>query len=208
MYSIRSNLLLGFHGCDKSVRDTILNNPKETLLPSKNSYDWLANGIYFWENNPKRALEYATYLHQNPLKNRKKIQQPAVLGAILTLGHCLDLLDSEQLEILKSGYQTLKEISDVSFLNELKNKPIGTESELLIRNLDCAVIEIVCDVQVKQKRRIRQYDSVRGVFMEGKELYPNAGFREKNHIQICVRNPNCVKGYFLPRLSNDEYIVP
>jgi len=28
---------------------------------------------------------------------------------------------------------------------------------------------------------------------------PGAGFKEKNHIQICVRNRNCIKGYFLPR---------
>ncbi|TSA32147.1 MAG: hypothetical protein D4R64_16610 [Porphyromonadaceae bacterium] len=48
--------------------------------------------------------------------------------------------------------------------------------------------------------------SVRGVFFEGKELYPNSGFREKNHIQICVRNPNCIKGYFLPRNVNNKFL--
>jgi hypothetical protein len=25
---------------------------------------------------------------------------------------------------------------------------------------------------------------------EGEELYPSAGFKEKNHVQICIRNPN------------------
>jgi hypothetical protein len=43
-------------------------------------------------------------------------------------------------------------------------------------------------------------------FYEGDELYPNAGFREKDHIQICVRNPNCIKGFFLPR--NLDYSYP
>ena len=43
------------------------------------------------------------------------------------------------------------------------------------------------------------FDSIRGVFFEGDELYPGAGFKEKDHIQICIRNPNCIKGYFLPR---------
>ena len=42
------------------------------------------------------------------------------------------------------------------------------------------------------------FDSVRGMFQEGSEPYPDAGFREKNHIQICVRNLECIKGYFLP----------
>jgi len=42
------------------------------------------------------------------------------------------------------------------------------------------------------------YDSVRGVFVEGNELYPTAGFRDKNHIQIAIKNPECIKGFFLP----------
>jgi hypothetical protein len=60
-----------------------------------------------------------------------------------------------------------------------------------------------CDESVVHalKRQTNQYsfDSVRGVFFEGEEVYPNASFREKDHIQICVRNPNCIKGFFLPR---------
>jgi len=48
-------------------------------------------------------------------------------------------------------------------------------------------------------------DSVHGIFNEGEELYPNAGFREKDHIQICVRNPNCIKGFFLPRKLDSNY---
>ncbi|HEV9036455.1 MAG TPA: hypothetical protein VGQ51_07545 [Puia sp.] len=43
------------------------------------------------------------------------------------------------------------------------------------------------------------FDSVRGVFVEGRELYPGAGFQDKNHIQICIRNPNCIRSFFLPR---------
>ena len=46
------------------------------------------------------------------------------------------------------------------------------------------------------------------IFWEGKPLYPNAGFAEKNHIQICVCNPNCIKGYFLPRGIDKEYPNP
>ena len=42
----------------------------------------------------------------------------------------------------------------------------------------------------------KAFDSARGVFVEGEALYPNAGFNEKNHIQICIRNPNCIKGFF------------
>jgi hypothetical protein len=40
------------------------------------------------------------------------------------------------------------------------------------------------------------YETVRGAFWEGERLYPNAGFRERNHVQLCVRDPAAIKGYF------------
>lgn len=43
---------------------------------------------------------------------------------------------------------------------------------------------------------------------EGGELYPGSGFREKNHIQIAIINPNCIKGFFLPREVDAKYIIP
>src|SRR5690606_4350330 len=59
--------------------------------------------------------------------------------------------------------------------------------------------------QVRREESLREFDSVRGVFWEGAELYPNAGFREKDHIQLCIRNPNCIKGYFYPIKINTDY---
>jgi len=50
------------------------------------------------------------------------------------------------------------------------------------------------------------FDSVRAAYIEGEELYPNAGFNDKNHIQLCVRNPNCIKGFFMPRDYDNEHI--
>jgi hypothetical protein len=51
-------------------------------------------------------------------------------------------------------------------------------------------------------------NSVRGVFFEGTDLYDNAGFKSNNHIQIAVRNPNCIKGYFIPRELDNNYPKP
>ncbi len=36
------------------------------------------------------------------------------------------------------------------------------------------------------------------MFQEGAPLYPGAGFSTKNHIQVCVRDPSCIRGYFRP----------
>ena len=52
------------------------------------------------------------------------------------------------------------------------------------------------------------FDSVRGVFTEGKRPYPKAGFKEKTHIQICIINPNCIKGYFSPLSKVENWVMP
>jgi hypothetical protein len=68
------------------------------------------------------------------------------------------------------------------------------------------------DVLLRNLERLisgkRPFDSVRSAFIEGEPLYPNAGFFTKSHIQLCIRNPNCIKGYFLPRTENDQWLVP
>ena len=83
---------------------------------------------------------------------------------------------------------------------------IGKKGDLLLRERDCAVIEF--EHTINETARVKSFDSVRGAFIEGKKLYPNSGIYEKNHIQICVRNPNCIKGYFLPRTKDDRYSNP
>lgn len=72
----------------------------------------------------------------------------------------------------------------------------GNSDDLLLRELDCAVIETLH--QSIQNSMTKPFDSIRGVFWEGKSIYETAGFREKNHIQLCIRSVDCIKGYFLP----------
>ena len=96
LYSRRSNLIIGFHGCDASVVRKVVNG-EEDLIPSTNDYDWLGNGIYFWENNEARALQWATELSK---RKGSSIKKPAVVGAIIDLGYCFDLMDSTYLQEL------------------------------------------------------------------------------------------------------------
>ena len=198
MYSKRAGLVLGFHGCDQSIRDNIVFKKGIVLEPSNNTYDWLGNGVYFWENNCTRALDFAKFLKHNPPHNSKqKINEPSVLGAIIDLGFCLDLLDSEYLKLLKEGYNLYKESNEKYGYKIPQNLPLKTDGDLVKRHLDCAVIEAIH--QFNKDKNLPQFDSVRGVFFEGNDLYENAGFKERNHIQIALRNPNCIKGYFIPR---------
>jgi hypothetical protein len=52
---------------------------------------------------------------------------------------------------------------------------------------------------LRQKKGEQPFDTARGFFLEGRPLYPAAGFRELDHIQICVRSSKQIIGYFLPR---------
>lgn len=203
MYSKKSGLIIGFHGCDKSLRDKIVYEKGAVLKPSNNVYDWLGGGIYFWENNQERALSFAQELKDNPPKGKENlIKEPAVLAAVIDLGYCLDLVDSEYLRIIRKSYDFLCK-SHQKFNTKIPVNVVNQNNELLRRNLDCAVIETTH--QLNKELNGKEYDSVRGVFFEGKYLYENAGFREKNHIQIAIRNPNCIKGYFMPREFDNKY---
>ncbi len=198
MYSTKPGLILGFHGCDESIVEKVLKGDDD-LIKSQNEYDWLGNGIYFWENSAERAYDFAKEL-MNTSRN-KSIKKPAVIGAVINLGYCLDLIDFSNLQLLKEGYEILEQTYLNNNMELPQNIPVKNSSDILIRKLDCKVIETIHQGMINRK----QFDSVRSVFWEGNELYKTAGFKEKNHIQICIRNPNCIKGYFLPRILNEEW---
>jgi len=202
MYSTRTGLILGFHGCDESIATAVINNQKN-LKESDNSYDWLGHGIYFWEYSPDRAIEYANFLKNHSSRAKKPIKKPAVIGAVIDLGYCFDLLDYGSLQLLKSSYDVFKSTWELTGRKLPENRTAGNSEDLLLRELDCAVFETFHGFRKEGGKT--PYDSVRAVFWEGDELYPGAGFREKDHIQICVRNPNCIKGFFLPRQINAQF---
>lgn len=205
-------LVVGYHGCSQSTKDDILKNRKH-LNKSTNTYDWLGEGIYFWENDYDRALQWA-----------ETKENPTVIGAFIKLGNCLDLLTVEKTKLLTDAFNELK--NEYSLRNkQLPSNKIIKNGISFKRYLDCFVIEKVKDFnnELIQKRlnlseRINKslikiqkdpafYDTIRAMFPEGTELYYNAGFRKQNHIQICVINPNAIIGYFDPLDEDKNYKV-
>lgn len=202
LYSSLPNVVIGFHGCDKKVFDKILYD-HESFKSSHNSYDWLGNGMYFWEQNLERAWEWAKSGRTNP---NLHIETPAVIGAVIDLGFCLNLLDSNHLKILKNQYELLKTKMSIAEKPLPTNRNVKDNTDLLLRYLDCAVIEDLH--QERKKNNLPPYDSVRGVFFEGKPIYETSGFMEQSHIQICIRNPNCIKGFFAPKEIDLDWRMP
>lgn len=204
MYSSLPSFILGFHGTDASIVEAVVRGEQE-LHHSTNAHDWLGHGAYFWENNPQRALEFAHSLKDNP-RSKIEIKTPAVVGAVIDLGYCLNLLDSDKIKLIEEAnslYQAFQEYTGLPLSENIIPKG---HSETLLRYRDCAVLEMLH--RYRKEEESRPFDSVRGMFGEGEPIYENAGFRKQSHIQICVRNPNCIKGFFLPRTPVSGWSVP
>jgi hypothetical protein len=181
--------ITGFHSCDKEIGLDILNG-KYGLKSSINSWDWLGEGAYFWEQNPQRALSYAEDCAMGNQKFNGEIKTPFVIGAIIELGNCLNLLEPTSISIIKNAYASMKELFEI-----LGDKmPVNKGPN---RALDCAVIQYVHESNKQSK--IAPYDTIRSSFNEGGQVYPTSNFTDKLHIEICVINPEQIKGYFLPR---------
>lgn len=124
-----------------------------------------------------------------------------VIGAVLDLGRCFNLLAHQNLELLRTHYDVFVQLMEQK---GKKIKPNVGGTDKVMRYLDCGVIELT-STMVKDFDEKFAFDSVRGVFWEGEDLYPGAGFKAKNHIQIAIRNPNCIKGFFLPKDLNKDF---
>jgi hypothetical protein len=163
-----------------------LRNVSTSATPSKGG-DY--HGIYFWEGNPARAQEWAE------LKQQKgEIETPFVVGAIIDLRRCLDLFDKDGLRQVQTAHEELEQTMQLTGTPMPVN--VGNTPDKAGRKLDCLVLNYLHEY--RKERREEEYDSVRGPFLEGAHLYPNAGFRSENHIQLCIRSTVCIKGYFRP----------
>lgn len=186
MYSILPSFVLGFHGCDREIGEAILAGQKSPKT-SKNDYDWLGDGVYFWENSPERALSYAQMLQRKKNQTQGNIKNPFVIGAVINLGTCLNLTDENALLEVKAAYTSLSNLSKLGETPMPENNPgFAGDEDKIKRHLDCAVIMLLH--RLREQEKFTGFDSVRSPFFEGGALYEGTAFTQKAHIQIAVRN--------------------
>ncbi len=186
------SFILGYHGCDQAIAEKVFAG-QASLEPSQNDYDWLGNGIYFWEHNPQRAYDFAVAIKKHSHPSKQTVENPAVVGAIINLGYCLNLLDSGFIKMVKQAHCDLSQTLDKAG----ESLPQNTGGlDLVDRKLDCAVFRMLH--KNREGNGDIPFDTVRAAFVEGAPIYPNAGFASKNHIQLAVRNTECIHGYFRP----------
>lgn len=183
-----NRIVVGYHGCDLDIATKILVDGA-AFTQSVNDYDWLGKGTYFWEYGADRAYRFA----DDQIK-RKKVTTPAVLGALIQLGECFDLLDTRFTRDLADFYTQWEEESRTNKLAMPANS--GKTPDKKMRRLDCAVINQYLALAEEAGKK---YDTVRGCFVEGDPVFGTSGIYVESHIQIAVRNPACIVGVFKPR---------
>lgn len=73
----------------------------------------------------------------------------------------------------------------------------ASDAYFLLRNLDRATSGLLH--ALREGEGMSAYDAVRGAFHQGGELASGSGFHAHTHVQIAVRQPDCVVGWFLPQ---------
>jgi hypothetical protein len=182
--------IVAYHGClvDRFERALLLN---EHPPYSDEPYDWLGRGLYFWEHGPHRALDWAK---QKAKREKRPDSEARVLGAVINLGRCLDLMDVQATGDLELAFEGLRaDFADAGLpLPENRRGRRGDEDRIL-RFLDCAVVNLAAEQAAAAGRPVQ---TVRAAFWEGGDAFPGAAIQRESHIQVSVRDTNTILHYF------------
>jgi hypothetical protein len=172
------NTVIAYHGTSRGSAKEILSSG---FRPSRNDHDWSGSGAYQFEGSYWRALVWAQESHGE--------EDAAVLRSVVDLSGCLDLTDEPGRALLRPHYDLFvgtRGIDAAAALRQTSGAP----------RLDCAVINFAC---ARLKRYGLNVRSVRCSFDEGaplwvdqNEVVASSRYRDKTHIQICVRDPSAI----------------
>ena len=166
----------GYHGTSKMAAEAIL---REGFQHSGNPYDWLGDGVYFFQDASQRAIEWATNWYGD---------DAAVVAAEIVLTDCLDLIDTRWTRVITEVYDRYLEILKRSGI------PIPRQAGGAHR-LDREVINYAVGVLAERGIYIA---CVRGAFAEGRPIYPDSALYDLAHVQIAVRDiKRCIKRLWL-----------
>lgn len=199
--TISGQLVVAYHGCDLDVATKVISNASDEychLHPSQNPYDWLGDGIYFFEDDFERAFQFAVASASNPGKkySARPINIPYAMGAVIRLGSCLDLSKQSGINEFKAAYEELEAARGTDQELPINRAAGPDDTEMILRNLDRAVINYIHGKRVEQGKP--PYDTVRGFFHQGSPAFETSAIGQLSHVQIAVRNAECILGYFHP----------
>jgi hypothetical protein len=187
-----SRFIIGYHGCLEPRATEIITGAVSIAdwPKSQNKWDWLGQGVYFWEHAPRRAMQWAVDTRTRALERGEQPGEAAVIGAVISLERCFDLTDVLSTEALAAAYEELVESYRERQRPLPQNK--GDTPDRVRRELDCTVIEWLLS------QAPTPVLSVRSPFLEGRPAFPGSRIMAESHIQIAVRDTSCIRGVFRP----------
>ena len=174
--------VVGYHGCDRTFAARLKSGRLNAhdWLASEEEYDWLGQGIYFWEHAARAAPGSG---RKSIIRGRKQ-SSPWKFG----WGACLDLADTTYTRLLRQAYDDIKGWYDRNGL-ELPENTGGSDKKA--RRLDCLVLNNLMDL-FDHLGRI-SFQTIRCPFEEGEAAFPGGNIRLQSHVQIaCFRDPSCI----------------
>ena len=162
-YGLRA---IGYHGTSAEAAERILAAGFE---PSRNEYDWLGDGAYFFQDAPVRAMEWA---------RQRFGPDAAVIGAEIDLDSCIDLLDIPWHIQVARAYRRYRGGLE-------KNGQLLPRQSAGAHRLDRSVMNYLID---RLEAGGRAVTSVRAAFAEGEPAFPGSALLNRSHVQIAVRN--------------------
>jgi hypothetical protein len=166
--------VVAFHGTRADTASRLVDGVG--FGPSTNDDDWLGHGIYFWEYAPQKAWWWA---------RRRYGDKAAVVGALVRLGRCFDLLDPSNAAVLKTAFLDMSRA--LTRAGQRAPKNANTH-----KYLDCAVFNWM---YAGLESGGYVVESARAVFVpmvKGRgfpRLWTRSGVFEDAHIQLCLREP-------------------
>lgn len=171
--------VIGYHACRKSFAHSLVSGSLKVRdwKPSRNDYDWLGEGVYFWEHAPGRAWQWAIQRFKD---------DRAVVAAEIRLGRCLDLADTAYTDLLQKMHEgTMKYYRANGW-----TMPANAGKDQKLRRLDRLVIDRLNEASDLPTGPY--FQTVRCPFEEGDPVYPGGMIKTQSHIQIAVRDRNCI----------------
>jgi hypothetical protein len=173
-------IVLGYHGTHRAAAQAIMSGSPFRL--SRNHYDWLGDGVYFWEYGPVRALDWA---------RQEFGEEAVVLRARIQLKDCLDLTDLKGTYGLKRAYQSFVKQTARVGMNLPRQKGAN-------HALDRYLINLLADWIAHPVRVIR------APFVEGERLWDDSEQWDKSHVQLAVRNHALISRVIMVEEVEDE----
>ena len=127
-----------------------------------------------------------------------------MIGALIQLGNCFDLTDPGCEKLLRITYEKVAATYD----NRSATLPTNEAASGFSRKLDRLILDQAMDIAdaaaIEGNKSELAFQTVRSAFEEGEAAFPGSKLRTQTHIQIAVRELNCMLGVFRPNFQDDR----